>query len=134
MSPIDVEAEKKAIMDLIKETFDAEEHKDIETKMQYYDEDFVWLGENRPIVKDLGLIRQMTLESFKLDMKRVVVMDYLDVSDSGDMAYGYAHQESTIQGPDGEVKSIGKALSVFKKRDGVWRCVATSTSSNSLPE
>jgi ketosteroid isomerase-like protein len=113
MGSVDIEAEKKVIISLIKRTFDAEERKDIETKMQYYDEDFVWLGENRPIVKD---------------------WDYLDVSLSGDMAYGYGNAETTMQGPEGEVKSYSKGLSVFKKRDGVWRCVAASTTSNSPQE
>jgi ketosteroid isomerase-like protein len=134
MGSVDIEAEKKVIISLIKRTFDAEERKDIETKMQYYDEDFVWLGENRPIVKDLDLIKQGTLDSFKLDMKRIIDWDYLDVSLSGDMAYGYGNAETTMQGPEGEVKSYSKGLSVFKKRDGVWRCVAASTTSNSPQE
>lgn len=103
--------------------------------MENYANDAAFLVPNQPIIVGKQAIR----EWFEA---RIATPGYtatfaptkIAVSSAGDMAYELGTFAASAQAADGRtVKSIGKHLVTWEKRDGRWRVTAEAISTDSPP-
>ena len=132
MITIDIDAEKKAIKELVKNAFEVEKHKDVDEIMalDYFTEDTIAHGPNMPQIKGLEALRKFYTEFFKIIETIDGGSTEIIISESGDMACDYGWNRTVYKGPDGPFEDDGKYLQVMKKINGKWRCVAISFSSD----
>ena len=132
MITIDIDAEKKAIKELVKNAFEVEKHKDVDEIMalDYFTEDTVAHGPNMPQIKGLEALRNFYTEFFKILETIDGGSTEIIMSESGDMACDYGWNRTVYKGPDGLFEDEGKYLQVMKKINGKWKCVAISFSSD----
>jgi len=132
MITIDIEAEKKAIKELVKNAFEVEKHKDVDEIMalDFFTEDTVAQGPNMPQIKGLEALRIFYTEFFKILETIDGGSTEIIISESGDMACDYGWNRTVYKGPDGPFEDEGKYLQVMKKINGKWKCVAISFSSD----
>jgi ketosteroid isomerase-like protein len=132
MITIDIDAEKKAIKELVKNAFEVEKHKDVDEIMalDYFTEDTVAHGPNMPQIKGLEALRNFYTEFFKILETIDGGSTEIIMSESGDMACDYGWNRTVYKGPDGSFEDEGKYLQVMKKINGKWKCVAISFSSD----
>ena len=109
--------------------------KNLDAVMENYADDAAFLVPNQPIIIGKQAIRDW----FKV---RIATPGYtatfaptkIAVSSGGDMAYELGTFAASAQAADGRtVKSIGKHLVTWEKRDGRWRVTAEAISTDSPP-
>lgn len=109
--------------------------KNLDAVMENYADDAAFLVPNQPIIVGKQAIR----EWFEA---RIATPGYtatfaptkIAVSSAGDMAYELGTFVASAQAADGRtVKSIGKHLVTWEKRDGRWRVTAEAISTDSPP-
>jgi len=132
MCPVNVDAEKKKISQLIIDAWKNEVDGNREALLDFFSDDIVWHMPGMPQYQGKDSLREFYEKGPKLtagSSKPTV----LGVSISGDFAYAVEQTEFTHLMPNGPVSVVGKGLDVFKKNDGVWKCVAIAVSSNESP-
>jgi ketosteroid isomerase-like protein len=132
MITIDIEAEKKAIRDLVKHAFEVENHKDVDEIMDlgYFTEDTIGQGPNMPQIKGLEAFRNFYTEFFKILDSIEGGSSEIIISEAGDMACDIGWNRTVYKGPNGPIKDEGKYIQVMKKINGDWKCIAISFSSD----
>lgn len=109
--------------------------KNLEAVMENYAEDAAFLVPNQPIVVGKQAIREWF-------QARIATPGYnatfaptkIVVSSAGDMAYELGTFAASAQAADGKtVRSVGKHLVTWQKRDGRWRVAAEAISGDSPP-
>ena len=132
MLTIDIDAEKKAIKELVKNAFEVEKHKDVDEIMalDYFTEDTVAQGPNMPQIKGLEALRNFYTEFFKILETIDGGSTEIIISESGDMACEYGWNRTVYKRPDGLFEDEGKYLQVLKKINNKWKCMAISFSSD----
>ena len=123
---IDIEAEKQLIKDIVTKAFEAEQQKDVDAILSYYAEDVIAHAPNMTQIQGLEAMRDFYTEYFKILVSIEGWSTEIIVSEAGDMAWDYGGSRSVINGPDGPIEGEGKYLSVYKKINGEWKCVAIS--------
>jgi len=131
---LDIQGEKNAILGNEDQWTLAIQTKDTEKIAGFYANDAVRMSQNQPVYIGLNAIRTsigtmladttIILGSYKGNV------DFIDVSASGDLAYAYGHDEIMVKTKDGLVKDEGKWVDVWKKSDGQWKVVVSSSNSN----
>ena len=129
MSSVNVEAEKKNIAQLIIDAWEAEVNGDRERLLDFFSEDVIWHMPGMPQQEGKDSLRAFYEKGPEL-VSGVSEPTVLDVS--GDFAYAVERTKYAHMFPDGPVEVEGKSLDVFKKINGVWKCVAISVTTNNL--
>lgn len=124
---VDVEAEAAAIREATDvEWLKAGQAKDLERWVSFHTDDAVLLPPNAPIVTGKEAIRAFVS---KLLSSPGYAGSWhttkIEVSRSGDLAYSYGPQETTVHDAEGNpVTDQQKWVAVWKKQpDGSWKCV-----------
>ena len=122
--------DERAIREIAQRIFEAEKKKDLDAVMRHYADDAIAQVPNMQQLEGREALRKW-YEGF---LKALVEIEggsrKVIVSKAGDMAYAIGASRSVIEGPAGPIKDEGKAMSVWRKRDGEWEIVAISASSN----
>ena len=123
---VDVAAEEAAIRELTDvEWMEAGQAKDIEHWVSFHTEDALLLLPNAPLVTGQEAIRAVVSDlllnrGYKGSWETIKV----EVARSGDLAYSYGPQETTVDDAEGNpVTDQQKWVAVWKKQpDGSWKC------------
>lgn len=133
---VDLQAERKAILNLEDQWTLALQASDAEKIMQFYAPDAVVMMANKPIMRGLEEIRKANSETFAdttlLFSTYSGRVDTIIVSASGDLAYALGRQEMTVKTTNGKLTDKGKWVDVWRKIDGIWR-VVVSTGTSDMP-
>ena len=137
---VDVEADKAAIREATDvEWLAAGQAKDLERWVSFHTDDAVLLPPNAPIVTGKEAIRAFVS---KLLSSPGYAGSWhttkIEVSRSGDLAYSYGPEETTVNDAEGNpVTDQQKWVAVWKKQpDGSWKCVVLILNSDlpAVPE
>ncbi|MGM0408357.1 MAG: YybH family protein [Bacteroidota bacterium] len=126
----DIEAEKKVIRDMVATAFKAEQQKDMNTLLNYYSEDVIVQLPNMPRIQGREALKKFYYEFFKILVSIEGGSIEVRISEDGDMAWDYGWNRSVVNGHDGPIEDKGKYLSIYKKINEEWKCVAISSSSD----
>ena len=131
MSSIDIEAEKKAVEKTIKKWYKAATDMDLDSFMELAADDFVLLNPGRDAIVGKDGFRDFFYEYGGGSYGPVSLGEsWIDISESGDMAYQHGtHHHVILEGDVESRVSTWKQLIVLKKIDGVWKFVAMSETS-----
>jgi ketosteroid isomerase-like protein len=127
---VDVEAEKAAIQNLVREAFEAEQQKDIDAILNFFSENVVVQAPNMPQFEGIEALRNFYTEFFKVLVSIEGGSTKVEISEAGDMAWDYGWNRAAYEGPEGPFEDEGKYLEVWKKINGEWKVVAISFSSD----
>ena len=123
---VDVEAEEAAIRELTDvEWMEAGQAKDIEHWVSFHTEDALLLLPNAPLVTGQEAIRAVVSDLLlNRGYKGSWETTKVEVARSGDLAYSYGPQETTVNDAEGNpVTDQQKWVAVWKKQpDGSWKC------------
>lgn len=123
---VDVAAEEDAIRDLTDvEWMEAGQAKDIERWVSFHTDDASLLPPNAPIVTGKEAIRAVVSNLISTPgWAASWQTTKIEVSRSGDLAYSYGPQETTVNDAEGNpVSDQQKWVAVWKKQpDGSWKC------------
>lgn len=131
---VDTEAEKAAIAESNRKWLAAVEAKDIEACVSFYAPDAVEMQPGMPALVGREAIREW-FEAWLPDtsVSNAFFPERTEVAASGDVAYDRGTYRFTGSTPDGPIEDVGKYLVIWKKIDGDWKVVA-STSNSDLPQ
>jgi len=124
---VDIEAEKQAIIEIVKMAFEAEQQKDIDASISCYAENVVFQPPNMPQLEGLEAIRNFYTEFFKILVSIEGGSTKVVISEAGDMAWDYGWNRAVYEG---SMEDEEKYLAVWKKTNGEWKIVAISFSSD----
>jgi ketosteroid isomerase-like protein len=130
---VDIEAEKKAIIKIINDAFEAEDKGDLEGTVAAYSDDVIFQGANMPQLEGIEAVRQFYKDFLPNIISIKGASTKVEVVESGDIAYDYGWSKSTMKGPDGPIKGEGKYYAVWKKIGSDWKCILLAFSGNSMP-
>ncbi len=123
---VDVEAEAAAIRELTDvEWMEAGQAKDIERWVSFHTDDALLLLPNAPLVTGKEAIRAVVSDLLlNRGYKGSWETTKVEVARSGDLAYSYGPQETTVNDAEGNpVTDRQKWVAVWKKQpDGSWKC------------
>jgi uncharacterized protein (TIGR02246 family) len=133
--PVDVEAEAAAIRQLTDvEWLEAGRAKDLDRWMSYYTDDTIFFPPDGPLVTGKEAMRKLVSNllanpGYESTWETTLV----EVSRSGDMAYSYGPQQTTLNDEQGNpVTQRQKWSIVWKKQaDGAWKCAFMTLDSDS---
>ncbi|MHA2396166.1 MAG: YybH family protein [Candidatus Thorarchaeota archaeon] len=118
--------EKDKIMQIMSESVEVENRKDIEGTLDFYEDDCYILAPGMKLIKGRSHFRELLKTLFE----SLIHLDneVLDVqfSKNGNMAYVICSYHMVLKGPEGNVDDIGKFLAILSKKSGEWKGVATS--------
>lgn len=134
MYMVDIEAEKKALREIIDMAFKAEDKKDMETLLDFFADDVIVQGPGMPQFKGLKALREFYEGFFKTLVTIKGESTYLEISSSGDMAWDVGYNKAEYKGPEGNFKDQGKYFASYKKVNGKWKCAAIAFSSDNSPQ
>jgi ketosteroid isomerase-like protein len=130
---VDIDAEKKAIQKLIKDTIQAEDNKDLDKILNFFANDVIIHEPNAPQVQGIENI----VEPFKEYLSSLVSISgestHVEISSSGDMAWDVGYNISEHRDSERSFSGQGKYFAVYKKVGSKWKCAALAQSSN-LPQ
>lgn len=131
MEKADYEKEKKVVESTIKEWYKAATQMDLDSFTALAADDFVLLIPGRAAIRGKDEFRDFFYEYGGGPCGPVTLGDsWIDVSESGDLAYQYGTHHHVIM--DGDVESYvvtWKQLIVLKRIEGKWKLVAMSETS-----
>ena len=129
MNAAHTEAEQQ-IRQIVEDWFDAESRRDLDATMGFIAKDAVLQAPGLPQIQGEGAIRDFFVAFFGLPFASTGgETERVDVSESGDMAYGLGPNRVVTKGPDGrDVTEVGKWFIVWRKQRGSWKAVAASWS------
>ncbi len=134
---VDVETEAAAIREATDvEWLEAGQAKDVDRWVSFHTEDASLFPPNAPIVTGKEAIRAVVSKLISTPgWAARWQTTKIDVSRSGDLAYSYGTQETTVNGPEGNpVTDQQKWVAVWKKQpDGSWKCVVLILNSDQSP-
>ena len=109
--------------------------KNLDAVMENYADDAAFLVPNQPIIVGKQAIREWFEARIATPGYTATISPTkIAVSTAGDMAYELCTFAASAQAADGRtVKSIGKHLVTWEKRDGRWRVTAEAISTDSPP-
>ena len=123
---VDVEAEAAAIRDLTDvEWMEAGQAKDIERWVSFHTDDALLLLPNAPLVTGKEAIRAVVSDLLSTPgYEGSWETTKVEVARSGDLAYSYGPQETTVNDAEGNpITDRQKWVAVWKKQpDGSWKC------------
>ncbi len=126
---VDIQAETDAIRNLEDQWTVALQTGDAEKIMSFYAPEAVSMRPDQPILVGLDAIRNRTESHFAdttlLFKTYTGMVDFIEVSASGDLAYARGHDEITIKTKEGLVKDNGKWVDIWKKIDGEWKAIVS---------
>ncbi len=109
--------------------------KNLDAVMENYADDAAFLVPNQPIIVGKQAIRDWF--QARIDTpgyNATFAPTKIVVSSAGDMAYELGTFAASAQTADGKtVRSVGKHLVTWQKRDGRWRVTAEAISTDSAP-
>lgn len=122
------EIDKKAVESKIKEWYRVATVMDLDLFMELAADEFVLLNPGRKAITGKEEFRKFFYEYGGKPMGPVTLGEsYIDVSESGDMAYQYGtHNHVIWDDGDKSQVSVWKQLIVLKKINGVWKIIAMS--------
>ena len=131
---VDVEAEQAAIRELTDvEWMEAGQAKDVERWVSFHTDDASLLPPNAPIVTGKEAIRAVVSNLISTPgWAASWQTTKIEVSRSGDLAYSYGPQQTTVDDAEGNpVTDQQKWVAVWKKQpDGSWKCAVLILNSN----
>ncbi|MFQ5664368.1 MAG: YybH family protein, partial [Terriglobia bacterium] len=134
---VDIEAERAAIRQATDvEWLEAGQAKDLEGWVSFYTDDAALLPPNAPIVTGKEAIRAFVSALFSTPgFAATWQTTKIEVSRSGDLAYSYGTEETTVNDAEGNpVTDRQKWVVVWKKQpDGSWKCVVEILNSDQPP-
>ncbi len=123
---VDLEAEAAAIRELTDvEWMEAGQAKDIERWVSFHTDDALLLLPNAPLVTGKEAIRAVVSDLLlNRGYKGSWETTKVEVARSGDLAFSYGPQETTVNDAEGNpVTDRQKWVAVWKKQpDGSWKC------------
>jgi uncharacterized protein (TIGR02246 family) len=98
----------------------------IDRVLSYWAEDAVYMPPGQPALTGREAIRQMVTKSLKIPGFKISwEPQHVTINDSGDMAYLIEKSQITVNDSLGNPKTeYYKALTVWRKKNGVWKNVA----------
>lgn len=126
---VDIEAEKKKIRELnIKLLVD--HNTDVEEELSHFAENAVLMPPNSSPVIGIKNIRPALEEMIKnkINLGTPKGPDWIEVSESGDLAYDFGKYNIETESPDGIISETGYYISIYKKIDGQWKFMGQSWS------
>ena len=123
---VDVEAEKEGVFAVNAEFLEAVKTKDIERTMSVFADEAMMVVYNKDTFRDKEGIRKFFEGFFEAGWDPNVIVEKIDVSQSGDLAYLLVKLDHSRVKEDQSVDSIKiSAFTIFKKQlDGTWKIVA----------
>ena len=121
---VDVEAEKRRLMETSREWSQVAQSRDVDRTLAYWAEDAVILSPGEPERRGKAAIRAYLEASFEVPGFRVSWEPIeATVAASGDLGFLIERTEVTVSGPEGQpVTQQFRALTVWRKNaDGAWR-------------
>jgi uncharacterized protein (TIGR02246 family) len=131
---VDTVAEAEAIRNIENQWLVALQNKDVDKVLSIYSPEGVVMKPNNAIYVGLQAIREQ-LESDFADTTILwnttsSIIDILEVSASGDLAYVRGINRSNIKTPGGSDEMSDKWIDIYKKIDGQWKCIVGIWNSN----
>ena len=131
---VDIVAEAEAIRNIENQWTVALQNKDVDKVLSIYSPEGVVMKPNNGIYVGLQAIRGQ-LESDFADTTILwnttsSIIDILEVSASGDLAYVRGINRSNIKTPGGSDEMSDKWIDIYKKIDGQWKCIVGIWNSN----
>ena len=127
----DLQAEADAIREANQAWFAAERDGDVDAIMIHVAEGAVLLPQEAPPISGLEAIRAMYEEFVSMGLADIGGgPEQIVVSSSGDLAYDIGTNYTVVDGPDGQIRTEGKYLGIWKKVEGQWKAVSVSWSTN----
>jgi len=123
---VDIEAEKKLLAQLAQDWYAAESRKDVEAEMAFLSDDIILHPANAPQLIGKEAVRKSMLEHYKMLVSISGGPTRIEVSSSGDFAYDIGRGKAVMKGPEGTFEVDPKYLTVWRKINGKWKCVAWS--------
>jgi ketosteroid isomerase-like protein len=123
---VDIRAEADALRNAEAQWLAALKARDIDKMVSQYAPEAVGMYANEPICVGHQAVRK-SCESWLADT--VVsqtfsdVVDAVEVSASGDLAYSRGTNRFSYNTPKGIVEEVGKWVTIYKKIDGKWRVI-----------
>jgi len=128
---IDITAEIQKIRAADRAMLQAETQRDLEAAMTYFSEDAVFQPPNSSPVIGHDAIREFYGQLFNIPYSGVYCeSDTIVVSKSGDMAYLIGISYYEFQTSDEMNRLEGKYITIWRKIEDKWLCVAVSWSGN----
>jgi ketosteroid isomerase-like protein len=132
---VDLPAEIQRIRDSDRALLRAETERDLEGAMEHIAAGAVLQPPNAPPVVGTTAIRAFYREWFETPYRAIVwESDTVMTSSAGDLAYLVGKSRVELETPDGVNQFPGKYITIWRKTDGRWLCVAVSWSGNQPAE
>ena len=130
MSSVDIEVEKKAVENTIKKWYKAATDMDLDSFMELVADHFVLLNSGRDAIVGKDGFRDFFYEYGGGSHGPVSLGEsWIDVSESGDMAYQHGTHNHVIYEEKGSRIRTWKQLIVLRKIKNAWKLVAMSETS-----
>lgn len=131
---IDVDAEARTIERLHSEWADAEVAKDLDASLAFLTPDAILQPPNAAPIQGHDAIRQFYISMFQLPIAAMTMGPAtVVVSESGDVAADWGTLTLVVNGNDGPITDTLKFMAVWQRRNGEWKVLANSWSSNAPP-
>ena len=128
---VEVPAEIRTIRDSDRALLRAETERDLEAAMKYIADGAVFQPPDAPAVVGTTAIRAFYSEWFKIPYRAIVSeSDTVYISSAGDLAYLLGNSHMELGTPDGVNRVHGKYMTIWRRMDDRWLCVAVSWSGN----
>jgi uncharacterized protein (TIGR02246 family) len=136
--PVDLEAEAAAIRQLTDvEWLEAGRARDLERWLSFYTDDTIFFPTGGPAIVGKEAMREMIAEFLSDPANGAVwATTEIEVSRSGDMAYSYGPQQTTLVGADGRAVTHDQKWSIVWRKEpgGSWKCAFMTMDFDSGPE
>ena len=129
---VDIAAETAAVSARSQGIAAAEAAQNTEQALAFWADDAIVQGAGSPQIQGHDAIRALYDSFFGSGQLKQFegTTSYLEVSQSGDLAYEYGVNRFVLTGPSGDLLDMGKYLAVWKKIDGEWYAAALSFTSD----
>jgi uncharacterized protein (TIGR02246 family) len=113
----------------------AAQRRDVDRVVSFWADDAIVLPPGSPPVVGKAAIRQFVSKSFETPGFSISwKTSNVEVSKGGDVAYATGTNRMTFSGPDGRQVAVdGKAVSVWRRKEGAWKCVIDIWNDTSPP-
>ncbi len=131
MKKVDIEAEKAAVIEVMKKIVEAESRRDADAAIKYYTEDAIFQAQDMPQIQGIKAVYEVYTEFLKMPFKSFESgSTETVVAESGDMAYDLGWNILVFDGPDGDMEVRSKYLAIMKKIDGEWKTAVLAFSND----
>ncbi|MGD2136148.1 MAG: DUF4440 domain-containing protein [Gemmatimonadales bacterium] len=123
--PVDVNAEREALLAADRAWAEAAASRDVERIVSYWTDDARLYNPGEPPYQGKEALREMVADGMDTPGFSITwEAEDAVVASSGDMGYTFGRNTLTVPGPDGALMTIhGRYVTVWHKQpDGTWRC------------